>query len=104
MSKRYIVAVGSSNEKQTDAFLKFIEANDLYWWHWLENFWLIIDSKNQVNIISIRNELEITHPETDNLVIELNDNGDTWAGYGPSTEEKNMFNWLKKTWDKLGKE
>ena len=100
MSKRYIVAVGSSTKEQTEAFLEFIRSNGLGWWHWVEHFWLITDIRERFSAGDIRDELNKTHPKITKLVIELRDDGDTWAGHGPSSEKRNMFDWLNETWEK----
>ena len=98
MSKRYIVAVDSSTKEQNDAFLEFIKVHKLSWWHWLENFWLIIDSREELTVKGIRDELNKMYPRIHNLVIELSEDAKKWAGYGPSSEERTMFKWLKETW------
>lgn len=100
MSKRYIVALDSSTNEQNYALQDFIKENSLGWWYWIKTFWLIIDSKEKFSASDIRDVLNRTHPKVDCLVIELNEHGDTWAGYGPATEEKNMFKWIKKNWEK----
>lgn len=100
MSKRFIVGVDSSTEEQDKAFLSFVKSHGLGWWHWLENFWLITDSSDQLTASDIRDELGKTYPGVHKLVIELSDSGDTWSGYGPKSEKRNMFNWLNETWGK----
>jgi len=100
MSKRYIVGLDSSTEEQDDAFLQFINDNGLGWWHWLNNFWLITDSSGKFSAGEIRDELNESHPSVEKLVIELSDSGDTWSGFGPKSEDQNMFTWLRKTWSK----
>lgn len=100
MSKRYIVAVDSSTKEQANAFSEFLKSNGLGWWHWLDNFWLIVDTRDQFSASKIRDKLGETHPRVHNLVIELNEYGDTWSGLGPSSAKRNMFTWIKETWGK----
>ena len=100
MSKRYIVALDSSTNEQNDALKAFIKENGLVWWYWIKNFWLITDSQKKVSALDIRDVLMRTHPKADCFVIELGEHGDTWAGFGPATEERNMFKWIEKNWEK----
>jgi hypothetical protein len=100
MRKRYIVAVNSSTKEQVESFIEFIKANGLGWWHWLDNIWLLTDSAGILNAKKVRDEVSDTFPNINNLVIELNETGDTWSGFGPNSDKRNMFNWLKKTWIK----
>lgn len=98
MSKRYIVAVDSSTKEQETAFLALVKADGLGWWHWLNNFWLLTDSEGQLSASEIRHKIMETYPTIHCLVIELSGTEDTWAGYGPNTEARDMFKWLKNTW------
>ena len=100
MSKRYIVALDSSTIEQNDAMKDFVRENGLGWWYWINDFWLLTDPREKFSASEIRDVVGKTHPKTECLVIELNDYGDTWSGFGPKSEYRNMFTWLKKTWSK----
>jgi len=78
--------------------LRFINANRLGWWHWLDNFWLLVDLKGELDAIRLTDKVKASFPGVHNLVIELNEAGDTWYGFGPNSGEQNMFNWLQKNW------
>lgn len=100
MSKRFIVAIDRSNQEQNKAFLDYIQSQNLGWWHWIENFWLLVDTNNKLTAAAIRDKLDELYPSITNMVIELSASWDTWAGFGPSTKERDMFQWLKDTWTK----
>ena len=95
---KYIVAIEDLEEQEELEFKEFIEEYGLGWWHWIDNVWLIVDSRNRINIGMIRDELKKISRDSYSLVMEVNDN--TWAGWGPSGENKDMFKWLKNTWNR----
>jgi hypothetical protein len=105
MKKRYIIALDSSTEGQNNAFRRFIKDSNFSWWHWIENFWLLIDSAGEYNSEKIRDKVDELFPGVYNLVIELNEDYDTWQGFGPAgggeeKEKGNMFTWLRDNWKK----
>jgi hypothetical protein len=102
MAKRFIVCLNSGSVEQNDKFKEYIDENGLGWWHWISNSWLLRDHSGRLNSEIIRDKLLEIYPGTRNLVIELQgpSTNDTWHGFGPSGEEKNMFNWLRDTWSK----
>ena len=99
MKKRYIVCINNSTAEQEQLFINYAKENGLGWWHWLNNVWFLVDSSNKVSSEVIRDKIiEIFNGEF-NIVVELNSNGvDTWNGYGPSSENNDMFRWVDKNW------
>ena len=100
MKKRFIVLLDSTNVEQDKAFLAYVKAQKFGYWHWLSTSWLIADSKGKDTAQKIRDTIKETHPGVHNLIIELNENGDTWSGFGPTSDTRNMFDWIKKNWKK----
>ena len=102
MAKRYIVCLDNSNENQDQNFKKYLEEHDLAWWHWINNTWLLIDYNEKLSSKIIVNKLKEIYPDIYNLVIEVKGdrNSDNWHGFGPTAEEKNMFDWLFNSWSK----
>jgi len=100
MGNKYIIALDSSTKEQNQALKDFASDNGLGWWYWINNFWLITDPREKFSASDIRDVVKTTHPRVYCFVIELNDYGDTWSGWGPGGEKRNMFNWIKNTWDK----
>ncbi|MCX6256816.1 MAG: hypothetical protein NTW49_02795 [Bacteroidia bacterium] len=101
MKKRFIVCVEVSTNEQSQLFLDYIIKNNLGWWHWMSNFWLLNNSSGNLNSENIRDELLKIYPEINNIVIEITNNGDTWSAYGPRDESKNYFKWLHDNWKKF---
>ncbi|MBG0624982.1 hypothetical protein I4P27_11140 [Enterobacter roggenkampii] len=100
MRRKFAVALDSSTVEQNKKLKEFIEENGLGWWHWINNFWLLTDAKGNFSAQSLREKLNEIYPGVHLLVISLDKDGESWSGYGPKNETKNMFNWLKDTWDK----
>ena len=98
MTKRFVVLLGSATKDQDDAFLNFIKSNRLGWWHWFPNSWLLKKLNSDIGASDLRDAARDIYGRANNLVIELNDNEDTWSGFGPKTENKDMFHWIRENW------
>ena len=96
MKKRYIVGINSLTEEQEKAFLEYISSNELAWWHWINNLWLIVDRSGKLTAKKLRDDLMEIVPETYLIVMDGID-GRCW-GFGPKGKKRNMFNWLDNTW------
>jgi len=103
MSKRYMIALDSGTEKQNDAFIEYINKNGIGWWHWINNFWLLVDTRDKLSATIIRDELDVIYPNVSKIVFELSGGNDTWSGFGPSSKNSNMFTWLKGSWNRAKK-
>jgi hypothetical protein len=100
MRKRFIVALQFATAEQNTAFLNFIKNAGLAWWHWIPNFWLLIDHKGESSAVEIRDKVREIFPTQNNIVIELAAANDTWAAFGPMSMERDMFSWLQNYWSK----
>jgi hypothetical protein len=94
--KRYIVAVSGLTDIEETEFIEFARANELKWWHYIGNFWLLIDPNENLDAARIRDKLHAMKSSMRCIVIENPDN-ETWAGFGP--KEKHIFDWVKKNLD-----
>jgi hypothetical protein len=99
MKKRFVVSTNSSSPEKDSLFIIFLKKNNLLWWHYLANTWLVVDPNGTLSAKDIRgNAREIFQDY--NLVLEMTPTSDTWSGFGPSSDKKNMFTWIKKNWKK----
>jgi len=95
--KRFIVALDSYTPEQDKAFKEYIVSNNLGWWHWLSNFWMLVSLDEQMTAVRIRDAMQQIYPGVHNVGIELrSDSTDTWAGVGPTG--KNIFDWVRRNW------
>ena len=101
MKKRFIVILDSHKPEQAKRFNDEFVRGSFGWWHWISNAWLLIDSKGNWTAAEIRQQTSEFFPGINNFVLELRGDGtDTWAGFGPKSEKRNMFTWLDQNWKK----
>jgi hypothetical protein len=98
MKRRFVVGLDSSTKEQNQEFIEFIRGRQLGWWHWISNFWLLTDPGGKLSAIELRLELGKIYPGVHTLVLELSEKDDTWSGFGPKGEDRNMFKWLNDYW------
>lgn len=98
MTKHFVVAVQgltSEEEKQLSNLFK----GKCAWWHWIDGFWLLVDTSDTLDAGTIRSMIADVNSEARRIVLEVSNSGD-WAGYGPTGEKNNMFRWIRETWEK----
>ncbi len=98
MKKRFVISTNIATAQQNEAFKAFLNANNLGWWHWLVTTWLIIDWRGQWNAHSLRDAVRQIYPGLFCLVIEVPPWD--WAGFGPASAPRDMFQWIRDYWDK----
>lgn len=98
MKKRFVVCLDSSTSEQNKSFKGFLQDNKLSWWHWLSSTWLLADKNGRFTAKEIRENVRLCYPGVHTIVLELSGSDDTWAGFGPTRPDKNMFDWLKENW------
>ena len=99
MKNRFIVGVNGMTEEEEKAFISYIRDKRMGWWHWVSNFWLLVDPSEQIEVVDIRDVLIRVAPGKRNLVLQVEiEDESTWAGLGPTGEKNDMFNWIRKTW------
>lgn len=96
MSRFFVIGIDPTTKSQTDAIREWIESEDINWWHWVDGMWLIISDKRHLHVSTIRDRVNALAPDVTTLVIEVEPT--TWSGFGPKTEERDMFKWLRANW------
>jgi hypothetical protein len=101
MKKRFIVAVDSATAEQDEAFREYVRVNRLGWWHWLSHLWLLVDPTGSQTASRLTDVLLGIYPGVSTLVLELREDSPGvfsghWSGYGPASEEGNMFAWIRR--------
>ncbi len=92
MKKRFILVIDNPTKEQQNAVTNFFK-NQLGYWHWFSDVWLLTDTTNTWTVSSIRDTVKELIPEARLLVFAIG-SGTAWAGSG-KTE---MFKWLHNTW------
>jgi hypothetical protein len=94
MKRHFLIATDNLSRDDSRAVSDHIKALKVGWWHWIDNLWLIATEKDEVDATDLRDAIiELVAP-ANVLVVEFAEPV-TWAGYGPSTNRKNMFAWLQ---------
>ena len=100
MKRRFVVAIdGLTDAQENQVSELFLEKYG--WWHWIDGFWLLVDSTDELTPASIRGMIGTVKPTARRIVLEvLEVSGQTssWAGYGPTGDDHTMFKWLRETW------
>ena len=97
MKKRFIVVTNRTTAEQDKAFQESLPPG-FAWWHWLGETWLLVDNTGFRSASELRDIARDAFPGIYCLVIEVSESGDRWAGFGPSSGEKNMFAWIRDYW------
>lgn len=97
MSRRFAIGANPMTADEKAAIRRWL-GEDCAWWNWINGLWLIRSNKGFHTTETIREKFRELAPDADIIVIQI-PHGDTWSGYGPSDEQRNMFRWIKNTWD-----
>lgn len=101
MKRRYIVCFDGITKEQSIKVKDFFESNELGWWHWIGDTWFVTDRKGKFSAKKIRDEIKFIVENQRVVVIEMNENGDTWAGIRADDPDEKMFLWFINTWNKI---
>jgi len=96
-SKRFVILVDSETSEQVRKLIEEFKTRRLGFWHWLKNSYLVVDKKGTETSGSLRDLLQETHKGIHSLVLELRGD-DTYAGFGPRGEKRDMFKWVRDVW------
>lgn len=77
---------------------KFLDSlTGITWWHWLPNFWLIIDKKDNHTVASIRDSFKGISSTHRCVVLEVEPK--TWAAMSKKDAQgRQMSDWLDENW------
>ncbi len=95
MRRHFFVGIDSQTKEINESIRKWIEEQEAFWWHWIDGVWLIVFEK-EINAQSIREQIKGLAPGSTLLVSEVVIKD--WAGFGPSKDDRSMFNWLQENW------
>ncbi|MXY32978.1 MAG: hypothetical protein F4Y60_02580 [Boseongicola sp. SB0664_bin_43] len=99
MKKRFIVAVEGLTNKEQKLLSAFL-AKEGAWWHWIDGFWMIVVSGgSSLDTVAIRDKVKEIGDNPHCIVLQVQGSV-SWAGFGPSSDERNMFSWLRNTWSR----
>jgi hypothetical protein len=97
--RRFAVGISALATEDQKAFLEFANSHGMGWWHYVSDFWLLIDWNDKVSPDQIRNFLMTSTSSKIGIVIEIIGE-DNWSGFAPKDELEKTFAWLHKNWEK----
>lgn len=95
MVRNFVVAVDNLTSEETKKINELFQGT-YGWWHWIDGFWIVYDSLDRLSAASIRDQLGNVVGEKRRIVLEVTPG--EWAGFGPNSEDSNMFPWMHKNW------
>jgi hypothetical protein len=96
MTQHFVIAIESIDEDHKKILRAFF-AEHGSWWNWIPGFWMFVSTED-ITTSAIRDKIrEITASDNSDMMV-LQVTPVTWSGYGPSTETRNMFKWLRNHW------
>lgn len=98
MKKRFVVMIDSVTEDQNKKFLAWVKEENVGWWHWFDNSWLISNNRDHLTAATIRDKAMEIYSGENVLVLELHEGEGTWSGFGPNSGDKDMFKWIRDNW------
>ncbi len=97
MSKRFIALIQIMTADQDKAFVDYLGAKGLGYWHWIDGGWLIDSDDDEITAEAIRDKVMEIAPGKYTVVLPV-EARHGWAGFGPNADDRNMFTWIKQSW------
>ena len=94
MKGRYVVCIDDTTVEQQNKVTKYFkELDNVGYWHWYSDLWLVTDPGDQLSTEKIRQGLDALLPDANKIVIEV-ESGYAWSIFG----KEDSFKWLHETW------
>ncbi|HTV70624.1 MAG TPA: hypothetical protein VMF90_19005 [Rhizobiaceae bacterium] len=95
MTRRFVVATDPLTPEQEKKFQESI--SNAGWWHWLPNFWLFKDYRDEHTTDSIRDILFKMDSTKRCIVLQVDRT--TWSAVTKKDEKgRDMVQWIKDIW------
>jgi hypothetical protein len=91
--RKFILIAPRCTPDQENAINEFVKTR-AGWWHYSSDTWLL-KFKNEVNTVSLRDEIRDAFPGLNFMVLGFPDAPHEWYGFGPP----NWADWFKNVWD-----
>lgn len=96
MAKRFVIATDPLTADQEKALKEVLDA--ARWWHWLPNFWLVLDESESLSSEEIRDAVMRINSTARAIVIETD--SVTWAALTKKDSKgRDMSTWLHNYWN-----
>ena len=98
MKRFFVIGTNPTTLDQTASIQTWLRGLNTNWWHWINGTWLIVSNDPEITPAAIRDKLNDLAPKVHALVLEVEPI--TWSGFGPKSEKRNMFKWIRANWTK----
>lgn len=96
MTRRFSLATDPLTPEEEKSLKEKLKG--LAWWHWLPNYWLIIDTKDENTVNSIRDILFNINKTKRCIVLKIDKS--TWSALSKKDAKgTDMCDWIKNDWD-----
>ncbi|MCH9006242.1 MAG: hypothetical protein IH838_13265, partial [Proteobacteria bacterium] len=86
MKRRFVLAIDNATKEQQNVVTNYF-MNQMGYWHWFSDAWLLTDSEGLWNVASIRDKVQELLPGVDMIVLRVESDTD-WAGFGQTDKFK----------------
>lgn len=95
MKKYYVIATDPLTAEQEKRLQEVVTGTA--WWHWLPNFWLVVDSQERHTVESLRDAIFAVNDSARAWVLEVNPI--TWSALTKKDKEgRSGSEWIKRNW------
>lgn len=95
MARRFSVATDPLTPDEVKALKDALKVGA--WWHWLPNYWLILDRSDRLTADAITTIINEINPRVRALVLEVEDIN--WSALTKKDGKgRDMADWLRNTW------
>jgi hypothetical protein len=96
VSKRFLIISDPLDADQVKGLKDALSGSG--WWHWLPNFWLVIDTEEAWSAVSLRDKIRSLNSDVRCLVMEIK--SETWAAMTKrNAKGVQMTDWIESNWD-----
>lgn len=98
MANYFVISTDAMTSQAERAFADFIKSKAA-WWHWLPNFWLVKDGKEQLTATIIRDKLSEIDSTRRCMVLQVEPI--TWSAMTRKDKGgREMGEWVRNNWKK----
>jgi len=96
MSRNFVVVVGGPTPEQNKLITEYLDQESgCGWWHWIDNFWLVVDPRESLTAHGIRQKIQELIPNTIHILVLQVEEGSDWSSWAPPSGHE----WFKQNWN-----
>lgn len=92
---QFVIGIEKLTERENESVRKHFSDVGA-WWNWIPGFWMVI-TREDMRPSKLRDDIRELVPNKNLIVVRAESTG--WSGFGPATENRDMFSWIKRNWN-----